>query len=503
MPIDPPNRFGRFVDSLTAAWNDHAVIRIRQAGLERTPLCVTQRPLSLLALLLPLAACQQNGFVKVTVGEIDGGRGLPMVFQLRSLASDAAGGTPDLHWGPLETDAIAFPKTFVVQVPPPTTTLSEVVEGIDQLGHTVLRGSNTTNFKAGSQAIPLSINLSLACNSSLDCNPAAFCSGELSCTAEGAPGACVPNATTAPPGFGAPCGDDGGRCNGRAVCQAPFGICGDGVRGPDPQPDGGFVVEECDWGDGADGGLCTGPDGGCNSMQPDACRPNCVLPSCGDGVIDLGEKCDLGSRPSGNGTQNGCNATCTLLGNATRIVGNGNNVPGIGDAGSSVCQNNCYVDGPGNVAQFQEVGGIAILGTTLYVADTLNEFVRAVDLSTSAYNVTTLAGDWDGGPGGSIVATTVDGTGLAAGFFLPVQLLAYQGTLLVGTGMNVRQITIPGAVVTTLAGPNSGNKASENPGGTIPTPNPTPLTSAFFNKVTGLALDPTTGFLYTVDQGSG
>jgi DNA-binding beta-propeller fold protein YncE len=520
MPTAPVSRFGRFVDLPAAAWNDRPVIRTRQAGLARSTLHAMKRalsPLSILALLLlPLVACQQNGFIRVTVGEAsDAGRGLPQVYQLRSLASDSDGGTPNSANGPLETDAITFPITFVVQVPPNGISLTEVVEGLDQTGTNVLlRGSNSTSFTAGSQAIPLQVTLSPACNSALDCNPTALCQGQLFCTAQGA---CVANATTSPPGFGTLCGNDGGRCDEELQCLTPFGLCGDGIQGTDPLPDGGFFKEPCDWGSGGDGGTCTGPDGGCNSLQPNHCRPTCVLPSCGDGVVDNGEKCDMGSGPAGNGTEHGCNATCTLYGTAVKIVGSGDVVDagpgGVCPTGSTqkaagcVCGSGCYLDGPGSVAEFQDMGGIAIVGTTLYVADTLSEVVRAVDLSSApAYNVTTLAGNEDDTTppyNGTPLSVTQTGQGTDAGFFLPIKPFAYQGTLLVGTGCDLQQVTLPGAVVTSLAGPGEGsNRSSEN--FTTPiSPNPVTLAQALFNDITGIAIDPATGFLYTADDASG
>jgi hypothetical protein len=141
---------------------------------------------------------------------------------------------------------------------------------------------------------------------------------------------------------------------------------------------------------------------------------------------------------------------------------------------------------------FQQASGLALIGRTLYVADTLNEVIRAIDLSSAPeYDVTTLAGN-------PSIVTTQDGSGTNAGFFLPRALFAYQGTLLVGTGMNVRQVTVPGGVVTTLAGPDSGNLASENYGSS-----PVSFSDAFFNDVTGLTVDGNTGLIYTVDEGSG
>jgi hypothetical protein len=62
-------------------------------------------------------------------------------------------------------------------------------------------------------------------------------------------------------------------------------ICGDGEIDPG---------EECD-------------EGGDNSDEPDACRPDCTEARCGDGVVDTGEQCD-----AGEGGDEGCTPECTI-----------------------------------------------------------------------------------------------------------------------------------------------------------------------------------------------
>jgi two-component system OmpR family response regulator len=56
-------------------------------------------------------------------------------------------------------------------------------------------------------------------------------------------------------------------------------------------------VEECD-------------DGALNSNSPNSCRTNCVLPKCGDNIIDngqtYGEECDDGNNNSGDGCDSAC-----------------------------------------------------------------------------------------------------------------------------------------------------------------------------------------------------
>ena len=66
-----------------------------------------------------------------------------------------------------------------------------------------------------------------------------------------------------------------------------FGECGDGVvNSPN---------EECD-------------DGDTNANVPDACRTDCLLPKCGDGILDSDEECD----DSNLWNIDGCDETCVV-----------------------------------------------------------------------------------------------------------------------------------------------------------------------------------------------
>ncbi|HEY7855530.1 MAG TPA: hypothetical protein VIC32_03730 [Terriglobales bacterium] len=108
-----------------------------------------------------------------------------------------------------------------------------------------------------------------------------------------------------------------------------------------------------------------------------------------------------------------------------------------------------YVDGVGAAARFSFPHGLAMSPdhTTLYVADTNNEVVRAITLATGA--VTTLAGQHG-------IFRSVDGTGAAASFCQPTGLgIDSQGANLYlsdACGFVIRRITLPGAQVTTVAG---------------------------------------------------
>ena len=66
-----------------------------------------------------------------------------------------------------------------------------------------------------------------------------------------------------------------------ALYQAECSVCGDGITGG--------IVEQCD-------------NGSANSDSPNSgCRTNCMLPKCGDGIVDDGEECDdmVRSAPDG------------------------------------------------------------------------------------------------------------------------------------------------------------------------------------------------------------
>ena len=67
--------------------------------------------------------------------------------------------------------------------------------------------------------------------------------------------------------------------------------------------------EECDWGDESIFGIgnCMGPNGACNSdTEPDACRTDCKLHYCGDGVKDSDEECDDGNDNNEDSCTNDC-----------------------------------------------------------------------------------------------------------------------------------------------------------------------------------------------------
>lgn len=89
-----------------------------------------------------------------------------------------------------------------------------------------------------------------------------------------------------------------------------------------------------------------------------------------------------------------------------------------------------YADGTGSAASFSNPQGITSDGTYAYVADSSNNRIRKVHISTGV--VTTLAG--------SGTATNVDGTGAGASFSGPTGITTDGKSLFVGAGVQIRKI---------------------------------------------------------------
>jgi sugar lactone lactonase YvrE len=138
-------------------------------------------------------------------------------------------------------------------------------------------------------------------------------------------------------------------------------------------------------------------------------------------------------------------------------------------------------DGVGAMARFNQPFGCAADGAgTLYVSDSNNATIRAIDLASAT--VTTLAGS--AGKNGS-----TDATGSAARFNNPAALAFGSGTLYVADMANstIRAVALPSGAVTTLAG-TAGMTGSTDATGT----------AARFHHPNGLVLD--SGNLYVADQ---
>jgi cysteine-rich repeat protein len=118
---------------------------------------------------------------------------------------------------------------------------------------------------------------------------------------------------------GTPCGSDELICVAHACIAA---VCGDGIvtaaRG-----------EECD-------------DGAGNGDGADACRADCRLPSCGDGIVDGDEECDDGV--DNGDAPNACRATCVAAACGDGIVDDAETCDNGGqnsDAQAGACRTSC------------------------------------------------------------------------------------------------------------------------------------------------------------------
>lgn len=149
---------------------------------------------------------------------------------------------------------------------------------------------------------------------------------------------------------------------------------------------------------------------------------------------------------------------------------------------TTLAGNNSYGDddGTGAAASFNFPRGITTDGAYLYVADTWNDKIRKIEISTGV--VSTLAGSGSSG--------SADGIGTAAQFYSPAGITTDGANLYVADAINhkIRKIEVATGVVTTLAGSDSIGSADGV--GTV----------ARFREPTGITTD---GFaLYVTDAGN-
>jgi len=299
---------------------------------------------------------------------------------------------------------VASPK-IILAVSAPSGSVVEVrINGLDAAGNPI--GSASGSKLIGPGTSSLSLTLSTHCESARECDPSGVCEGVVACDADSQVGygACI-DENVGVPSAGAPCGpSDAGHCDGVGTCLLPY--CGDGVL----QSDAG---EQCDWGTGN------------SDVLPDHCRTDCELPHCGDGVLDpdAGEICDFDGGHNGLGL--GCNATCNLIGVVTTLVADG-----------------------GLVSPY----GLAVVGDSLYIADSIPRLIRRLDLGSGLLQ--TMAG----GNGG--VGVCLDGVGAAAAFCQLHALIPFDAGALGGVlasdqaalRLLVPNATLDAGIVTTLAG---------------------------------------------------
>ncbi|MBI5636806.1 MAG: hypothetical protein HZA03_02425 [Nitrospinae bacterium] len=139
--------------------------------------------------------------------------------------------------------------------------------------------------------------------------------------------------------------------------------------------------------------------------------------------------------------------------------------------------------GPATLARFNWPDGITTDGTNLYVADTVNNTIRKVVISTGA--VTTLAGT-------ALSAGSTDGAGIGTALFNFPRGITTDGTNLYvvdGGNHTIRQVVISTGVVTTLAGSAGLTGSADGTG-----------VAARFNFPEGITTDGTN--LYVADGGN-
>jgi cysteine-rich repeat protein len=147
-------------------------------------------------------------------------------------------------------------------------------------------------------------------------------------------------------GAGEAC-DDGNAINNDACTNfCTVRACGNGVVNAGEECDDANLIDtdscsnDCrstGCGNSLVGGTETCDNGAANSSNPNACRPTCVLPRCGDGVRDYGEACDDGNSSNTDSCTNSCRLPDCNNGivNVGEVCDDGNAIP------TDTCTNTC------------------------------------------------------------------------------------------------------------------------------------------------------------------
>jgi len=263
--------------------------------------------------------------------------------------------------------------------------------------------------------------------------------------------------------FGEECDDGNLSSEDACTTSCTSAKCGDGFVQP---------PEICDDGDAEDG---------------DGCETNCIPSGCGNGVVAPNEVCD--DLNTNNGDT--CNPTCTSTITTSIFVG-APFVAGFEDGTGIVARmsdrplmtildNTMFITGEnivrmvdiptatvktiagvgnmagwvdsaeGAVARFGEIDGLATDGKTVWVSDRDYHVLRAIELATGKYAVTTVAGAY---ADPSAVVQSMDGFGAGARFN-ELRGLVYFNSLLYmldsGAG-TLQQFNPVNAEVKTIAG---------------------------------------------------
>jgi NHL repeat len=199
-------------------------------------------------------------------------------------------------------------------------------------------------------------------------------------------------------------------------------------------------------------------------------RPNPFVRSSEGALPMMQSRSSFISRRAGAVVVAAAMAVLTLAGPANAAPGDVTTFAGSGSPGAT--------NGTGAAASFNLPYGMAADSGNLYLADTNNNLIRKIVLSSGA--VSTLAGSGSAG--------STNGIGTAASFFTPYGVAVDSGNLYVADTNNhvIRKVVLGSGVVSTLAG--SGSAGSTNGIGT----------AASFNNPYGVAVD--SGNLYVADR---
>ncbi|MBF94562.1 MAG: hypothetical protein CMH58_05310, partial [Myxococcales bacterium] len=128
--------------------------------------------------------------------------------------------------------------------------------------------------------------------------------------------------------------DDQNDVNTDACINCVAAACGDGIQRLDRDGDGN-LLEACD-------------DGDANADdQADACRLNCALPACGDGVIDDAEACDDGEA-NADDQADACRVNCALPTCGDGVIDQAEECDdGDGNGVDADCGEDCMTNGGG------------------------------------------------------------------------------------------------------------------------------------------------------------
>jgi hypothetical protein len=151
------------------------------------------------------------------------------------------------------------------------------------------------------------------------------------------------------------------------------------------------------------------------------------------------------------------------------------------------------MDGTGSAAHFWNIWGAAYANNHLYVAEVNGNCIRDVDVTTGA--VTTIVGS-------AFMAGYVDGAGTTARFSFPTSLALNGNTLYVGDSQNslIRAVDLGTKMVSTLAGKQGVRGNTDGPKGTGTLSYPDQLTydgAGFLYMANGRKIDVSNGTLTT------